>query len=159
MTLCSVDPLPAVTHSLGVVPVIPLTTSMRAGSTPSSSAATAATAVRMPWPSSTFPVWTATRSGATIRTHRSSSGTPASDPSRRARLGGRTAISAGSATTGGASVGGAGDPSASRAARTIRGWAPQRHRWSSSARRTPSASSASPRRTTWASVTTMPGRQ
>ena len=70
--LCSTDKLPAVCPSLGVRAVSPWTTSMRASSTSSSSAAICESAVPIPWPSSIFPVKIVTPPFASIASHASS---------------------------------------------------------------------------------------
>ena len=70
--LFSTDWLPAVWPSFGVWPVSPEIILMRASGRSSSSAAIWASAVRMPWPSSTLPVNTVAVPSALIRSQPSS---------------------------------------------------------------------------------------
>ncbi len=67
--LCSTDRLPAVWPSFGVRAVSPWTTSMRASSTSSSSAAICDSAVPMPCPSSILPVKTVTVPFGSMASH------------------------------------------------------------------------------------------
>src|SRR5262245_37232441 len=70
--LFSTDWLPAVWPSFGVKPVSPDTMVMRSSGRSSSSAAICRSAVRMPWPSSTFPVNTVAVPSALMRSQASS---------------------------------------------------------------------------------------
>ena len=70
--LSSIERLPAVKPSLGVMSVRPETILMRSTSTSSSSATICVSAVRMPWPNSTLPVKIVTVPSALMRSQPSS---------------------------------------------------------------------------------------
>ena len=120
----STERLPEVTPSLGLRAVVAGSMRTRPMSTSSSSAAICAKAVRMPWPISTLPGVTSTKPSARIRSHRDRRG-----------LARRLTGSCGRPHGGGPAHA---PPSlaARSTARTMRLWAPQRHRLRSSAART-----------------------
>ena len=61
--------LPAVTPSLGPAAVLAATMRMREAATPNSSQTICASAVAMPWPSSTLPVRTVTVPAGLMASH------------------------------------------------------------------------------------------
>ena len=152
MPLFSTDWLPAVWPSFGVWPVSPEIILIRASGRSSSSAAIWASAVRMPWPSSTLPVKTVAVPSALMRIQPSSlrlfcrlpgsrGGVLAERALRIEREGDDDRAEPGGEFTSidGGSVHGQVLPfawAARSTARMIRLWVPQRQRLPSSAART-----------------------
>ena len=160
------DRLPDVIPSSGLVLVLTGATRILARLTWSSSAATCARAVQMPWPYSTLPDLMVTWPALPKSSHRASTGLAARLAGSAVGAGppgcGRAGDEAPPARDSSPACAGGGHgvcPAAVRTALTIRPWLPHRHRLPSSASRTSAAAGAGFRWSKSTALITMPAVQ